>query len=170
MAALGALYGRLLKACGIAAAFVLLAMTALIVTDVALRNLTGIVIRGSVELTEYGLFLAAMLATPWLLREGRHIRIDVVVTQVPPRIGWVLEVVCDVIGIALSIMLARYAISSTFRSFKAETLIVKDYIIPEWWVMWPLAFMFVLLSVEFVFRIHRLVTGPRRPRVEGSSA
>ncbi|MGH7003441.1 MAG: TRAP transporter small permease [Alphaproteobacteria bacterium] len=170
MAALGALYGRLLKVCGVISAVVILAMTALIVTDVALRNLAGVVIRGSVELTEYGLFLAAMLATPWLLREGRHIRIDVVLMRLPPRTGWICELVCDSIGIALSVMLARYSITATLRSAKAETVIVKDFIIPEWWVQWPLGFMFVLLSVEFIFRIHRLVTGPRRARIEGGSA
>ena len=106
MAALGALYGRLLNACGIVAAIVILAMTALIVTDVALRNLAGTVIRGSVELTEYALFLSTMMAAPWLLRHGRHIRIDILLTRLPPRAGWLAEIVCDLVGLSLSILLA----------------------------------------------------------------
>ena len=169
MAALAVLYGRVLNACGVVSALVILAMTGLIVTDVALRNLTGVVIRGSVELTEYGLFLTAMMATPWLLRQGRHIRIDVLITRLPPRAGWIAELFCDLVGLSLSVMLAVFSIVSTIRSAKAATLIVKDYIIPEWWVQWPLGLMLVLLSIEFVFRIHRLATGPRQARIEGGS-
>lgn len=169
MAALAALYGRVLNACGIVSAFVILAMTGLIVVDVALRNLTGLVIRGSVELTEYGLFLTAMMATPWLLRQGRHIRIDVLLVRLPPRAGWIAELFCDVAGLSLSVLLALFSIVSTIRSAKAGTLIVKDFIIPEWWVQWPLGLMLVLLSIEFVFRLHRLATGPRQARTEGGS-
>jgi len=176
MAGLGALYGRVLNACGIVAAIVILAMTGLIVTDVALRNLSPfflespLVIRGSVELTEYALFLTTMMAAPWLLRQGRHIRIDILLARLPPRAGWIAELACDLSGLVLSILLATYSIRSTLRSADAGTLIVKDFIIPEWWVQWPLGLMFVLLAIEFVFRIHRLVTGPRRARIEGGSA
>lgn len=175
MAALGALYGRVLNACGIVAALVILAMTALIVTDVALRNLSPfflrspLVIRGSVELTEYALFLTTMMAAPWLLRHGRHIRIDVLLIRLPRIAGWIAELVCDLVGLSLSILLAFYSIRSTLRSADAGTLIVKDYIIPEWWVQWPLGLMFVLLAIEFIFRIQRLVSGPLRARIEGGS-
>lgn len=169
MAALSAFYGRILTACGIISAVVILAMTLLIVCDVALRNLAGIVIRGSVELTEYGLFLSAMMATPWLLREGWHIRIDVLLARIPARAGWTCELIVDFIGLALSLLLATFSIMSTLRSAKAGTLIVKDFIILEWWVQWPLGLMLVLLSIEFVFRIHRLLIGPRRVRTEGGS-
>lgn len=169
MAALSAFYGRVLTGCGIASAIVILAMTLLIVCDVALRNFTGIVIRGSVELTEYSLFFSAMLATPWLLREGRHIRIDVVLSRLPPMTGWLCELACDLIGFGLSVLLAVFSILSTLRSAAAGTLIVKDFIILEWWVQWPLGLMLVLLAIEFLFRIQRLLAGPRRARTEGGS-
>ena len=79
------------------------------------------------------------------------------------------ELICDLIGLGLSVLLAAFSIMSTLRSAKAGTLIVKDYIILEWWVQWPLGLMLVLLAIEFVFRIHRLVTGPIRARTEGGS-
>jgi TRAP-type C4-dicarboxylate transport system permease small subunit len=44
---------------------------------------------------------------------------------------------------------------------------VKNLVFPEWYVMWPLAPMFALIAVEFVFRLHRLLTGPRVARREG---
>jgi TRAP-type C4-dicarboxylate transport system permease small subunit len=167
MAALSAIYGRILDVCGTVAAAFIFAMTALIVCDVALRNLTPVVIRGSVELTEYALFFAATFAAPWLLRQGKHIRIDILLTHLPSRAGWACELIADVIGIGLCLLLTWYSIVTLVRSIRAATLLVKDYIILEWWVQWPLPLMFVLLTIEFLFRIYRLVTGPRHARHEG---
>jgi hypothetical protein len=35
--------------------------------------------------------------------------------------------------------------------------------------LWPLPVMFVLLAIEFAFRLHRLLTGPREARREGGA-
>src|SRR5581483_10565607 len=82
-----------------------LAMTALIVADVVLRNLFNTTLPASVELTEYALFYSTTFAAPWLLKRGQHIRIDVVISRVPPLAGWCMELAADLIGIALSLLL-----------------------------------------------------------------
>ena len=41
---------------------------------------------------------------------------------------------------------------------------------PEWWLMAPMPIAFALLTVEFVFRMHRLATGAQRPREDAVSA
>ena len=35
---------------------------------------------------------------------------------------------------------------------------------PEWWILAPLPICFLLLAVEFVFRMRRLQHGPSRHR------
>ena len=175
MTALGKAYGRILDGCGLIAAALVLAMTALIVTDVLLRNwallryLIVASIPASVELTEYALFYATCFAAPWLLHQGQHIRIDVVLSRVPPAAAWVVEIVCDLIGLSLSVLLTGFGVVMVARSMNAGTLMVKNMVFPEWYALWPLPVMFALLTVEFVFRIQRLVTGPRQARREGGS-
>jgi TRAP-type transport system small permease protein len=169
MAALAKVYGHILEACGLAAALLVFAMTGLIVADVVLRNLFNSTIPASVELTEYAMFYAAAFAAPWLLRRGQHIRIDVVIARVPAQAGWLMEIACDLIGFALSLLMSWYGVAMVLRSALGGTLIVKNLIFLEWYVLWPLPLMFILLAVEFVFRLHRVLTGPRTARREGGA-
>ena len=75
-------YGRLLAALALVGCAILLAMMLIIVADVALRNIAvpGLP-RGlawSNEISELLLYLITMSVAPWLLRQGQHIRIDIV--------------------------------------------------------------------------------------------
>ena len=169
MPALAKAYGRVLGLFGAIAALLVFAMTALIVADVVLRNFFRVTLPASVELTEYAMFFASAFAAPWLLRRGQHIRVDVVIARAPPLTGWLMEILCDLIGLALSLLMTWYGIAMVFRSWRSETLVVKNLIFAEWYVLWPLPVMFLLLAVEFVFRLQRILTGPRQARREGGS-
>lgn len=167
MPALAKAYGRVLGVCGAIAALLVFAMTALIVADVVLRNVFRVTLPTSVELTEYAMFFASAFAAPWLLRRGQHIRVDIVVMRAKPFTAWVMEVTCDLIGLALSLLMSWYSVEMVLKSWRGETLVVKNLIFAEWYILWPLPVMFVLLAVEFVFRLQRVLTGPRQARREG---
>jgi len=55
-----------------------------------------------------------------------------------------------------------------------RALSIKTLIMPEWWLLAPMPLAFALLSIEFLFRMHRLAQGEQRPRgrrgVRGMSA
>jgi TRAP-type C4-dicarboxylate transport system permease small subunit len=167
MPALAKAYGRVLEGCGVVSALLVFAMTALIVADVVLRNVFRVTLPASVELTEYAMFFAAAFAAPWLLRRGQHIRVDIVVMRAKPTTAWFMEIFCDLIGLTLSLLMSWYGIAMVLRSWRGETLVVKNLIFAEWYILWPLPVMFVLLAVEFVFRLQRVLTGPRQARREG---
>ncbi len=169
MSALAKSYGRVLELCGLISALLIVAMTGLIVVDVLLRNLFQITVPASVELTEYAMFYASAFASPWLLRRGQHIRIDVVIARMPPVTGWAMEIISDLIGLALSLLMSWYSLAMVLRSWHADTLVVKNLIFSEWYVLWPLPVMFILLAVEFVFRLVRVISGPQQARREGGS-
>src|SRR5262249_16127501 len=113
------------------------------------------------------------------LKRGQHIRIDVVISRVRPLAGWIMELVCDIIGLALSLLMAWFGAAMVMKSagfsllemksVAQPTLVVKNLIFSEWYVIWPLPVMYLLLAVEFVFRIQRLLAGPREARREGGS-
>ncbi|MEO5883393.1 MAG: TRAP transporter small permease subunit, partial [Caldimonas sp.] len=78
---LEAQFGTLLEALALVASLALLAMMAIICGDVLTRNVAmpGLPrgIAWSNEISELLLYLMTLLAAPWLLREGRHIRVDI---------------------------------------------------------------------------------------------
>ncbi len=163
------LFGRLFDALAFIAALVLLAMVIVVTADILLRNLTRGGIVWSNEVTEYALYLITLLTAPWLLRRGQHVRLDIVLTLVPPRIAWLMEALGDVLGFLVCLVLVRYGVAMTVDSARLGAITIKNLVFPEWWLLAPLPIAFALLAVEFVFRFHRLMTGERGRRVEATS-
>jgi TRAP-type C4-dicarboxylate transport system permease small subunit len=151
------------------AALALLAMVALVTADIVLRNIAHTGFSWANEVTEYALYLITLLTAPWLLRRGQHVRIDMMLAMVPPRLAWTLEAVADVIGFASSLVLVWYGTVMTVQSARLGSLTIKNLVFPEWWLLAPLPLCFALLALEFVFRFHRLMGAPRQRRIEATS-
>jgi TRAP-type C4-dicarboxylate transport system permease small subunit len=163
-------YGRLLDVLMVAACLLVLAMTLLIGADVAGRNagLGGIPWSG--EISEDILYLLTLLTAPWLLRQGQHIRVDILLRALPPRLGWLFEWVGDLLGFACSLYFVWYGWKVLAASYQSGAISIKTLVTPEWWLLVPLPFAFLLLAVEFFFRMHRLARGARTPRTDAVSA
>jgi TRAP-type C4-dicarboxylate transport system permease small subunit len=164
-----AAFGRLLDALAITAALILLAMVVIVTADIVLRNVMGAGFAWANEVSEYALYLMTLLTAPWLLRRGQHVRLDVILTLVPPRVAWLMEAFGDVLGFALSLTLIRYGLAMTFDSARLGAITIKNLVFAEWWLLAPLPAVFVLLAIEFMFRFHRLMTGERARRIEATS-
>jgi TRAP-type transport system small permease protein len=163
-------YGRLLQGMLTAAGLVLLVMTVMIGADVLLRNIGAGGIPPSNELSEDSLYLITLLAAPGLLRQGQHIRIDIVLRALPLRIGWLLEWVGDIVGFICCLIFVWYGAGVVAESFLAGSISIKTLVLPEWWLLAPMPVAFAQLALEFVFRMHRLALAKRRPREDAVSA
>jgi TRAP-type C4-dicarboxylate transport system permease small subunit len=167
-------WGKVLEAFALAACALLGLMALMICADVLLRNVALIPgvdgLPWSNELSESTLYLVTMLAAPWLLREGRHIRVDIVLRAIPPRAGWICEWLCDVIALACCIGMVIYGTRAAWDSFDQGSLTIKTLVLPEWWTLAVLPVAFLLLSVEMLFRMQRLASGARAPRDDAVSS
>jgi TRAP-type C4-dicarboxylate transport system permease small subunit len=163
-------YGRLLDAHILLACLLLLIMTVLIGADVLLRNVGLGGIAPSNELSEDIIYLVTLLAAPALLRQGQHIRVDIVLRVLPMRIGWLLEWVGDVLGLICCLYFVWYGVRVAAASFLSGALSIKTLILPEWWLLAPMPLAFALLAVEFLFRMRRLALAERHLRDDAVSA
>ncbi len=173
-AALERAYGKALEALVVVASLALLAMVLIICADVLTRNVAlGRLPRGvawSNEVSELLLYAITLLAAPWLLREGRHIRVDIVLRALPPRVAYACEWIADVLGLASCLWLVVYGSSATWSSEQSAALSIKTLVMPEWWFLAPLPICFLLLAIEFGFRMRRLARSPPGPRDDAVSA
>ncbi|HET9717052.1 MAG TPA: TRAP transporter small permease [Pseudolabrys sp.] len=170
MARLSDWYERLLDALVIAACVLLLAMTLMIGADVISRNIGGGGVPVSNELSEDILYLMTLLAAPWLLRQGQHIRVDIILRTLPVRIAWLLEWLGDIVGLFCCIYFVWYGYLITLASYEAGSVNIKTLVTPEWWTLAPLPLGFALLAVEFIFRMHRLASAEIGLREDAVSA
>ncbi|MBC7802971.1 MAG: TRAP transporter small permease [Candidatus Parcubacteria bacterium] len=168
------LYGRLLAGLALAGCAVLFLMMLVICVDVLLRNLRIVPgihgVSWANEITEYALYFITMLTAPWLLRRGMHIRVDVLLRAIPPRLAWYCEWMVDAIALACCLAIAFYGIKAVISSHAIGGMVVKVLAIPEWWLLAPLPAAFALLAVEVLFRMQRLHAGERGPRSDAVTA
>ena len=163
------LLGRLFDLLAIVAALILLAMVMLVTADIVLRNTARIGFAWANEITEYALYLITLLTAPWLLRRGQHVRIDMFLVVVPTRLAWMMEAAADIVGLAASLVLIWYGSIMTAQSARLGSLTIKNLVFPEWWLLAPLPVCFVLIALEFIFRLTRLLGAPRTRRHEATS-
>ncbi|HJW77432.1 MAG TPA: TRAP transporter small permease [Beijerinckiaceae bacterium] len=149
-------YGRVLDLMMLAASALIFAMTMVIGADVLLRNIGAGGLPWSAEISEDVIYLVTLLAAPWLLRQGQHIRVDIVLRALPRGLAWGLEWVGDALGLFCCLYFVWYGAGVAAESFSTGALSIKTLITPEWWTLAPLPVGFVLLGIEFIFRMHRL--------------
>jgi TRAP-type C4-dicarboxylate transport system permease small subunit len=160
MESLSRAYARFLDALGAATGLLIALGTLLIAVDVAMRNLwqTGLPWIGDV--IEYGMYATTFIAAPWVLRHGAHVRVDIIVTSVPTPVGRAMEILADLGGLTVSVLLLCYSLVATEASYAHGSLIMKSLIFPEWWVLAVMPVSCLLLSVEFLLRIRRTLIEP----------
>ena len=171
-----AAFGALIEGLALLASLMLLAMMLVICADVLTRNVDipglPIGIAWSNEISELLLYLLTLAAAPWLLRQGRHIRVDILLRALPPRAAYACEWLTDVLGLACCGGLVAYGAEAAWKSFASGALSIKTLVMPEWWFLVPLPVCFALLAVEFIFRMRRLAAADADagPRDEAVSA
>lgn len=174
MQRLSAQYGRLLASLALAGCAVLLLTMLVICADVLLRNtriVPGVLgVPWANEVTEYALYFITVLTAPWLLRQGQHIRIDVLLRVIPRRLAWYCEWTVDLIALACCLTIAWYGVKAVFSSHAIGGTVIKVLSVPEWWLLAPLPTAFTLLAIEVLFRMQRLYAAERGPRTDAVSA
>ena len=173
MQRLEAAYGRLLELLALAACALIFGMTLMICADVLLRNvrivpgLAGL--EWANEISEGMLYLVTLLTAPWLMRQGQHIRVDIILRAVPKALGWAFEWIVDVLALGCCAAMAYYGARAALASYSAGSMSIKTLITPEWWLLSVLPLAFVALTIEMLFRMRRLYLAPRAPRDDAVS-
>jgi len=167
-------YGRLLDGLMLAACGLMFIMMLMICTDVLLRNVALVPglqgLAWSNEVSESMLYLITMLSAPWILRQGQHIRVDILLIAIPRRLAWYCEWVADASALVCCLIITFHGWNALVASYHAGSMTIKTLITPEWWSLVPLPIAFALLAIEVCFRMQRLYSGPRGPRNDAVTA
>src|SRR5262249_49899646 len=105
-----------------------------------------------------------------LLRRGQHIRVDILLRAVPKRIAYAMEWIADALGLACALYFVAYGWRVTAASYLAGAISLKTLVLPEWWMLAAVPAAFVLVAIEFIFRMHRLAGAQAGPRDEAVSS
>jgi TRAP-type C4-dicarboxylate transport system permease small subunit len=128
----------------------------LIPLDLLLRSLGWGNMWWLYEGIEYALYAGIFLGAPWVLKEGAHVRVDVLVATLPKKISARLEQALDLFGAAICAALTYYAVRSMIDDYLEESLPDKVLAIPDWILMLVFSVAFTMLTIEFLLRLRRV--------------
>ena len=104
-----------------ASASICVILAILVSTDVILRKTIHFTWAPLFEITEYAIVWITFLGTVWLLREEKHIRMDVVINRLSPRTQNVLNVVVYLIAAIMMAGMTYFVIRLTVYDFQMTT-------------------------------------------------
>ena len=128
----------------------MVAMMAMIVADVGLRNMG---FQGSAHFftfTEYFLLLIALFGAPWLVREKGHIYIELLIGALPERARRALVTIVVVACIAVAGILAWYGAAITLQDYVGNEKDVRSFDMPRWILMAAMPLSFGMMALEFI--------------------
>jgi TRAP-type C4-dicarboxylate transport system permease small subunit len=120
-------YRRLLHAGAVASALLLGVLALLVTADVVARNLGWGTLPWILEVSEYCLPLATFLVAPWLLSRSEHVRVDVLLTALPPAVARALNRLADAAGFAVCAVFVVYGVRTVAGSAQQGSLVIKAW-------------------------------------------
>ncbi len=110
------------------------------------------------EAVEYALYVGVFLGAPWVLQQGAHVRVDLFYSALPIKYGVHLERLLDTIGVVLCLTLFVYGVRGGLWEFEDGTLPDKNLRIANWYMLLVFSISFLMMAVEFLFRMRRAGT------------
>ena len=150
MAGLLRIYGAVLHGMAWLAGVLMVAMMAIIVIDVALRNLGYQSSAHFFTFTEYFLLLIPLLGAPWLVREKGHIYIEILIAALPERLQRALIKLIVIGCIAVALVLAWYGGAITLQDYLGNEKDVRSLDMPRWMLTIFMPLSFGMMALEFI--------------------
>jgi TRAP-type C4-dicarboxylate transport system permease small subunit len=117
-------------------------------TDILMRNIGFNPIIWMLDAEEYSLLLIAMSGTATVLRMGRHIKVDVALVIMPPRLRTIVEFVGHGFCLIISLITVYYGIAATITAYLDKSTFYVSIPIKEWVPLCTIPLAFTLTAIE----------------------
>ena len=135
------------------AALLILAMSVWITYDVLTRYFLDYSSPWSFDLSEYALVWITFLGAPWVLLQDRHVRIELLVDVLSPKVQRILGIVVCLIAIVTCAVLAWRTGLAALQYLDRNVMMPRIWRIPRIWPYSIIPIGSVLLMLAFVLRL-----------------
>ncbi len=126
----------------------------LIVTEISVRYFWGRPIMGTVEITGYALLYITFLAATWVLREERHVKVELVLTRLKPRVQSFLNITTSLISAIVFLVITWYGVRVTWDSYQINYLSPTELETPKFLIVLIIPIGSFLLSLQLLRRTY----------------
>ena len=119
---------------GFLAGVLLIALSILVICDVAARYFRLFSMPWSLDFAQYGLYLITFFGTPWVLRTNGHITIDLLISKLATKNAIRLKIFSSYLGSLICSVLFIFSVIVLVRTFNDGTTVPDNFMFPEWWI------------------------------------
>jgi C4-dicarboxylate transporter, DctQ subunit len=108
----------------------------------------------TVEVCEYILFTLTFLGTPWLLKKGGHVNVDIVVEHLGKQARKYMNLISCGVGVFICGVITWFSMVTSWRCYESGIVVTKTLTIPkEYFLLFiTLGYFFLLLEFARQFR------------------
>jgi C4-dicarboxylate transporter, DctQ subunit len=144
---------------GYLAAFagVLIVLTVFLVCgDVLIKWITGRSVVWVQETVEFSLLWLTFLGASWVLREGAHIKMDLIANRLRPGARRVLDLTMSFVGAAICLIITYYSARVTWHHAKTGYKLLTFMSPPSAAIDFIIPVGFLLIAIQFIRRGSRI--------------
>jgi len=141
------------------AGLLLVGMMLLVCCSVVMRYILKLPVGWVVEVCEFGLLFITFFGTTWLLKKDGHIKVDLLISVLPPAARKVLFRVTCLMGAAACGFLLWFGAYETWDHFQRSTLVIQTLETPKWMLLIVIPFGALLLIIQFVRMFFKPTSG-----------
>ena len=135
-------------------------LTLMITYGVIVRYFLHGSVAATTEFAEYIIYIDVMLATPYVLKIDKHVRVDVFSRLLSPAKQKILNVVLNILGAIACLMTFYYSMMVVSDAFKSGINFVRVTPVKKWVIMAFVPLCMLLSAIIFIFRAYMFITRP----------
>ncbi len=160
----GSFFDRFLDSSAAVTGAIIILVMLVVCVNVIMRYVFNRPIAGAEEITEYLLLFITFIGTAWLLREGGHVRVDILLNRVKPLTQARLSVVSSLIGVFICAVLTWYGFQVTWVNFQQNAYFPSLLEFPKAPILVIIPLGSLLLLIQFLRRTTRSLENWRLAR------
>jgi len=151
---LGKLFDQINFIMIIIAAILLVGMTFLVGTDITLRYLFYRPLGWVKEVSEYILVFLGFLVAAWILKDDGHVKMDLVLNNVSPRVQTMMNIVTSIISVIGVFIITWFSLRVIIQFYQTK-LVTPSVLEPQKWILiTPIFVGSLLLTIQFIRRTY----------------
>jgi C4-dicarboxylate transporter DctQ subunit len=154
----GQTFDVLLNVFALLAGIIMGFITVSVCVGVGSRYLLNRPITWVVEISEYGLLYITFLVAPWVLRQEKHVSLDLVYTRLSPRNQSIAGVFTSMLAAIVFLMITFYGVKVTLHQFQTQYFTPTILEAPKFLITLIIPVGTFLLLIEILRKVYQHLT------------
>jgi len=140
---------------GVGVCVIVAGMMLFVCTSLIMRYFLGTPVKGATEIVELLLLWLTFMGAAWVLRSGKHIRVDIVVGYLNPRTQAIINAIVSVLAAIAVLILVWDSAIGTRTAFQSGAYYPRGITIPDYFFLIIIPIGGFMLFIEFLRRANR---------------